>query len=156
MAGFWQSAWERIGGTRPAYDPPESDRPPGVQALQLLVRNLSPAQRQQFARHDYFDVIGSDTGRRYRIRVGRTLNVAQLNASGGCVRLLCFEPQGQLPVGDVMLAQKIALELFESETIRVANKSPTWELGRELLWPDRRIDRHDHLRRSRHQRWREG
>ena len=113
-----------------------------MQALQLLVRNLSPAQRQQFARHDYFDVIGGDTGRRYRIRVGRTLNVAQLNASGGCVRMLCFEPQGQLPVGDVMLAQKIALELFESEAIRVANASPIWERGRELLrrpphWPPR-------------------
>jgi hypothetical protein len=120
-----------------------------VQALQLLVRNLSPAQRRQFARYDYFDVIGGDTGTLYRIRVGRTLNVAQLNASGGCVRVLCFEPHGQLPVGDVMLAQKFALELFESEAIRVANKSPMWELGRELLWPDRRIDHHDHLRRSR-------
>ena len=118
------------------------DRPPGVQALQLLVRNLSPAQRQQFARHEYFDVIGGDTGRRYRIRVGRTLNVAQLNASGGCVGMLCFEPQGQLPVGDVMLAQKIALELFESKALRVANASPMWELGRELLWPDRRIGAH--------------
>jgi len=121
-----------------------------VHALQLLVRNLSPAQRQQFARHDYFDVIGGDTGRRHRIRVGRTLNVAQLNASGGCVRMLCFEPQGQLPVGDVMLAQKIALELFESKALRVANASPTWELGREFLWSDRRIGRHDLLRRFFH------
>ena len=150
MASFWQSVWARIGGARPAYNPPASDRPPGVQALQLLVRNLSPAQRQQFARHDYFDVIGGDTGTRYRIRVGRTLNVAQLNASGGCVRMLCFEPQGQLPVGDVMLAQKIALELFESKALRVANASPMWDLGRELLWPDRRIGRRDQLRRFRH------
>jgi hypothetical protein len=121
MAGFWQSAWARIGGTRPAYNPSEDDRPPGVQALQLLVRNLSPAQRQQFTRYDYFDVIGSDTGTRYRIRPRRTLNVAQLNSSGGCVRMLCFEPKGQLPVGDIMLAQKIALELFELEAIRLAN-----------------------------------
>ena len=151
MAGFWQSVWARIGGARPADNPPASDRPPGVQALQLLVRNLSPAQRQQFARHRYFDVIGGDTGTRYRICVGRTLNVAHLNASGGCVRMLCFEPQGQLPVGDVMLAQKIALELFESKALKVANASPTWELGRELVWPDRHIGRHHHLRRFRHQ-----
>jgi hypothetical protein len=41
--------------------------------------------------------------------------------------MLCFEPQGQLPVGDVMLAQKIALELFESKALRVANASPTWD-----------------------------
>jgi hypothetical protein len=37
--------------------------------------------------------------------------------------MLCFEPQGQLPVGDVMLAQKVALELFESKALRVANAS---------------------------------
>ena len=65
--------------------------------------------------------------------------------------MLCFEPQGQLPVGDVMLAQKVALELFESKALRVANASPTWELGREFLWPDRRIGRHDLLRRFRQQ-----
>jgi hypothetical protein len=91
------------------------------------VSNLSPAQRRQFARYDYFDVTGGDTGPRYRIRNGRTLNVAQLNASGGCVRLLCFGPQGTLPIGDVLLAQKIALELFESEATRVANAAPTLE-----------------------------
>jgi hypothetical protein len=54
-------------------------------------------------------------------------------------------------LGDVMLAQKIALELFESKALRVANASPMWELGRELLWPDRHIGRHDHRRRFRHQ-----
>jgi hypothetical protein len=31
------------------------------------------------------------------------------------VRLLCFMPRGELPVGDIMLAQKMAPELFESE-----------------------------------------
>ena len=31
-----------------------------------------------------FDVIGRDTGTRYRIHTGRTLNIAQLNASGEC------------------------------------------------------------------------
>ena len=151
MAGFWQSVWARIGSTRPAYIPSKDDGLPRVQSLQLLVCNLSPAQRQQFERHRFFEVIGGDTGTRYRISVGRTLNVAQLNASGGCVRFLCFQPHGQLPVGDVMLAQKIALELFESEALRVANASPMWEPARELLWPDRRISRHHHLRRFRHQ-----
>ena len=33
-------------------------------------------------------------------------------------------PRGGLPVGDIMLAQKIVLELFESEAIRPANRSP--------------------------------
>jgi hypothetical protein len=29
-------------------------------------------------------------------------------------RWLCFMPEGELAVGDIMLAQKLALELFES------------------------------------------
>jgi hypothetical protein len=140
LAGFWQSAWERMTQVRRLDDPPVgAEGQAQERAYRLLMRNLSPAQRQQFVRREYFDVIGNHTGRRYRIRAGRTLNVAQLNSSGGCVRLLCFEPQGTLPVGDVMLAQKIAIELFEWEAIEVANSSPGWELGFELRWPDRRI-----------------
>jgi hypothetical protein len=110
--------------------------------MRLLVSNLSPVQRQQLARHNYFDVIGGDTGTRYRIRDGRTLNIAQLNESGGCVRLLCFEPEGTLPVGDVMLAQKIALELFEVEALSMANASPAWVIGLEHRWPNRYVGRH--------------
>ena len=33
-------------------------------------------------------------------------------------------PEGKLAVGDIMLAQKLALELFESDTLQVANKFP--------------------------------
>jgi hypothetical protein len=100
-----------------------------TRSLQLLESKLSPLQRQQWRRHRYFDVIGGKTGRRYRIQEGRLSNVAQLNARGQCVRLLCFEPEGVLPIGDVMLAQKIALELFEFEALAVANKSPGWYGG---------------------------
>ena len=31
-------------------------------------------------------------------------------------------PEGHLVAGDVMLAQKLALELFESDTLKIANK----------------------------------
>jgi len=34
---------------------------------------------------------------------------------------LCFTPQGHLPICDVMLAQKIALECFELDALAVAN-----------------------------------
>ena len=37
-------------------------------SIQFLVQNLSSAQRKQYKRHGYFDVIGGDTGKRYRIR----------------------------------------------------------------------------------------
>jgi hypothetical protein len=32
-------------------------------------------------------------------------------------------PEGRVPIGDIMLAQKMALELYENEAIRTANKS---------------------------------
>jgi len=35
-------------------------------------------------------------------------------------------PEGQLAIGDVMLAQKVALELFESEALMIANRTPVW------------------------------
>ena len=140
MPGFWHTVRELV---RALDEGPRlvPDRQGQGRGLRLLVSNLSPTQLQQFARYDFFDVIGGDTGTRYRIRNGQTLNVAQLNASGGSVRLFCFEPQGALPVADVMLAQKIALELCESEAIRLANVAPAWDVGRELCWPDRRIGR---------------
>ena len=43
---------------------------------------------------------------------------------GRCIHRLCFEPQGQLVLGDMLLAQKLALELFETETLAEANHIP--------------------------------
>ena len=92
-------------------------------SIQLLKENLSPAQRQQYVRHCHFDVIGGSTGTRYRIRHGYQMNVEQLDCRGKRVRLLCFMPEGRLGVGDIMLAQKLALELFEDEAVKAANKT---------------------------------
>ena len=102
-------------------------RRPGVaQSMRLLTDNLSPAQRDQLEVFDYFDVVGGDTGTRYRIRFGNLMNVEQLDSSGKLVRLLCFAPQGRLPVADTVLAQKIALELFETEAVHTANERQEW------------------------------
>ena len=90
--------------------------------------NLSAAQLKQYERCNYFEVIGGTTGRRYRIRQGHQMNVEQLGDFGGRVRLLCFMPEGCRWVGDVMLAQKIALELFETEALRIAHKSQFLDL----------------------------
>jgi hypothetical protein len=93
-------------------------------AIQLLVENLSPSQREQYENHGHFDVIGGQTGKRYRIWHGSQMNVELLDSKGRCLCKLCFMPRGCLGVGDVMLAQKIALELFESEVTKVASKIP--------------------------------
>jgi hypothetical protein len=106
-------------------------------AIELLRRCLSPAQRKQYETCRYFDVIGGESGKRYRIQHGRQLNVEQLDQNGRRSQLLCFMPKGGLPVGDVMLAQKIALELFETEAIAVANRRPDWDLEYDFRWTRR-------------------
>ena len=92
--------------------------------MRLLLQNLSPKQRAQYARWNYFDVIGCDTGSRYRIRRGHVLNVELLDKKARRRAVLCFVPVGQLPMGDVMLAQKLALESFEGQALRVAHRAP--------------------------------
>ncbi|HXW23093.1 MAG TPA: hypothetical protein VEK14_09315 [Rhodomicrobium sp.] len=92
-----------------------------ARSLRLLRENLSAEQREQHERHGYFEVVGGQTGRRYRIRTGAQLNVELLDMKGRPVGELCFMPEGELPVGDVMLAQKLALELFEEDALKVAN-----------------------------------
>jgi hypothetical protein len=92
--------------------------------LRLLAENLSPAQRAQYEKRGYFIVTGGESGRRYRIRYGSQLNVEELNRRGRPTRLLCFLPKGDLVEGDVMLAQKLALELFESEVLKAAREYP--------------------------------
>ena len=110
-------AWP--GSTRPDTNQWEAES----RADRLLIGNLSVAQRAQFERCAYFEVTGGVTGTRYRIRRGHQMNVEELDQKGRRVRLLCFVPEGRVPVADVMLAQKIALELFEPAAIRVAHRS---------------------------------
>jgi hypothetical protein len=93
-----------------------------TRGITLLRANLSPAQRAQFDKDGYFEVIGGKTGRRYRIRSGTMMNIERLGAGRRVVHGLCFAPEGNLVSGDVMLAQKLALELFEADALRVANK----------------------------------
>src|SRR4029077_3445516 len=90
--------------------------------LQLLKENLAPAQRQQLEKDGFFDVIGGSTGKRYRIRNGRQMNIEQLDKNGRRVCGWCFFPQGSLVAGDIMLGQKAAIELFESDALRIANR----------------------------------
>jgi hypothetical protein len=93
-----------------------------ARALALLKANLSPQQLAQYEREQYFEVIGGDSGKRYRIRHGRQMNIDELDGNGERVCGWCFLPQGGLAAGDVMLGQKIALECDESKALEVANQ----------------------------------
>ena len=94
-----------------------------ARAQTLLKSWLSPKQRASYERFRYFDVIGSDTGTRYRIHHGTQTNIEELNSTGHHVCKWCFVPDGDLVAGDVMLAQKVALETNERGALSVAHRS---------------------------------
>lgn len=98
-----------------------------ARGLRLLREWLSPAQLAQYDAHRYFDVIGCHSGKRYRIRHGTATNVHELDDAGDPAVGWCFVPRDYLVAGDVMLAQKIALETNERGALAVArNFAPRW------------------------------
>jgi hypothetical protein len=93
-----------------------------ARGLRLLRNWLTPQQRAQFDAKRYFDVVGCDSGKLYRIHYGAASNVHEIEGDG-CTRVgWCFAPFGDLVAGDIMLAQKIALETNEAGTLAIANK----------------------------------
>ena len=89
-------------------------------AKALLKEWLSPVQLVQYERNRWFEVVGSKTGKRYRIQERQQQNVYELDGKGRPIRGWCFMPKGGLAAGDVMLAQKVALETDEEGTMKVA------------------------------------
>jgi len=92
--------------------------------LKLLKANLTSSQLNEFLTCRRFDVVGGASGRIYRINLTGARNVEELDHQGTCVRRLCFFHEGELVTGDVVLAQKVALETFETEALAIANTSP--------------------------------
>lgn len=95
---------------------------PDQRSIRLLNDNLTAKQREQYAAYRYFDVTGGESGRRYRLWHRSHQNIEAFDAHGNRQCLLCFHPRETLPGGDVMLAQKTALELFESEILKIAHR----------------------------------
>ena len=89
--------------------------------LKLLKEWLSQEQLAQYDAHRYFEVIGCHSGKRYRIHHGNGANVVELNDAALPRTGWCFVPRDPLVAGDVMLAQKIALETDERGALAVAN-----------------------------------
>jgi hypothetical protein len=59
---------------------------------------------------------------KYRVHYGTAMNVYEIDEAGRVKLGLCFAPKGSLVTGDVMLAQKIALETFERRALAGANR----------------------------------
>jgi hypothetical protein len=104
------------------YRRPRARTPAEKRAVALLRSWLTPEQERQWQARGAFDVIGCDTGTRYRITYRAVMNVHQLDADGHPVQQWCFAPEGRLAVGDVLLAQKIALETMETKALEIANR----------------------------------
>jgi hypothetical protein len=49
------------------------------------------------------------------------MNVHQLDQTGRSVARWCFLPESELVTGDILLAQKIALETMEKQVLKIAN-----------------------------------
>src|SRR5579859_5741997 len=97
-------------------------RVPEARGRRLLRRWLSTEQLAQFDARNFFDVIGCHTSKRYRIYYASVANVEELDKVGRPIMRYCFIPKGDLVPGDVMLAQKIALETNELAALAVANR----------------------------------
>ena len=102
-----------------AFDPEKEAR-----GRKLLKDWLSPEQLKCYEKNRFFDVVGSDTATVYRIHHGTQTNIEELDSIGKPILRWCFVPLGNLVAGDVMLAQKIALETNERGARAVANRSP--------------------------------
>jgi hypothetical protein len=79
-------------------------------SLILLVKLLTPEQREEFRCTHQFHVTGGSTGCRYRIRTGRTANIDVLRDDGRLRYRICVVPVGGVPVYDVMAAQMLHLQ----------------------------------------------
>ena len=112
----------RFRAARQLYNIVRKSNLPEARGRRLLRRWLSAEQLAQFDARNFFDVIGCHTAKRYRIYYANVANVEELDKVGRPIVRYCFIPNGDLVPGDVMLAQKIALETDELAALAVANR----------------------------------
>lgn len=104
------------GGDHPYPAPRRGLRGAEWRAARLLCGRLSPEQRRTWRRWRYFDVQGKECV--YRLHRGTARNIQRL-VDGRAAGWLCAHPQG-VPVADVLLAQKLAIEADEAAFLRIA------------------------------------
>ena len=99
-----------------------------ARGITLLREWLSPMQRAQFDATKYFEVVGCDTGRRYRIHYGTVTNVHQIDASGQLQDGTKFEGVAGL--------RQILNERSDQFVYTLTEKLLTFALGRGADWYD--------------------
>ncbi len=98
---------------------------PEIRSMKLLVQWLSPLQKRQYRHDNSFDVIGDCTGKRYRINCEKKPhNITEFDDREKPVAKWCIVfVDYKLPLGDLLLMQKLSLECDESEALRLACKN---------------------------------
>lgn len=92
-------------------------------AERLLLEHLSQEQAEQYREEKKFAVI-TEEGRRYEIDCGKRMhNVFEVDEAGRHKVEHCIYQQGQNPLPDNVLAQKLLLEADEPAFRRIANQS---------------------------------
>lgn len=91
-------------------------------ALALLCRWLSPEQRAEMEAHGHFHVQGGD-GHLYLVQNGFGHNVFRIEDGQRTVRYCLVSKDARIPVYDLMLIQKLLLELDPETFLKTANKS---------------------------------
>ena len=61
-----------------------------IRGINLLKEWLSPEQLAQYQSYGYFDVIGRQSGKRYRIRYGVAMNICEMDSRGRIAAGWCF------------------------------------------------------------------
>ena len=87
----------------------------------LLLEHLDMEQFKDFQKEGFF-FVKSPSGRLYRIREGRSINIDLMkdNSRSEVEKRLCGHPEIMCPNEDTMLAQKIYLEKLENNFLGIA------------------------------------
>lgn len=87
---------------------------------QLLLDSLDEPNQERLHRDRQIHV-WSKSGKSFRIKCGRQHNIFEMDAEGKDIREYCIHVKDVVPNFDNMLAQKLMLESYEEEFLRVAN-----------------------------------
>lgn len=99
-------------------------QPARDRAKELLLANLTPAQKETFEKNNWFVVTGSRSKREYRIRAnGVAMNIDVMDKEKVMHRLCAhLHHTHDAPLHDHILAQKLMLEAAEDDFLKVANR----------------------------------
>jgi hypothetical protein len=94
-----------------------------TRAERLLFTILTPSQVKQYTDDRFFDVTIPATGRIYRLRHGRSMNVELIEAGKPKIKF-CAHPHNayEVPVPDVLLSQLLMLKSSEQAFLQIANR----------------------------------